>query len=475
MTGSRWFACLLGSALLVAACDSSTTRQASVVPTPRASPTGQSTRIIGLVGTLSGPDSWRGEDAFEGADVAVNGLNRNLPAGEQRFELVTVDDRGDPARATDLVRELAAEERTAGIVYAGPEEGLSPAEPALARAGIPAVICFGDLFGARGLSRHVFQTSPSIIWESRRIGSYLLRDRRYESVGMVTSSSPSGRAARRALGSSLGELGGRRPQSVHYALESEGLQIRLQGLESRRVEALVVEGSPAVFERVLEQLKATGARYLTTDRARVASLPTKKRRRRARMRPWRPQVIGFDQSIYPGAAYAPGTVASDSYARGVHYLPIPSMEAFRAEYERWWDESPTGWEQRAYDAVHMLGWAVWRGGEDLAASLEKMRSMRFGGLDITLGPRDHMAVEPSNVGLWTVPSPTARISERGSLPPNLPWVPLARGFVRPGGRTSVSPEDYRHLFSGRTAGRRRAPRFRRMELGVTTGRSDPIH
>ncbi|MBA2312118.1 MAG: amino acid ABC transporter substrate-binding protein [Actinobacteria bacterium] len=475
MTGSRWFACLLGCALLVAACDSSATRPAVSGPTPRASPTGRSTRIIGLVGTLSGPDSWRGENAFEGADVAVNGLNRKLSDGEQRFELVTVDDRGDVARATDLVEELADGERTVGILYAGPQEGLSPTEPALARAGIPAVLCFGDLYGRGRLSPHVFQTSPSVGWEARRIASYLLRDRRYEAVGMVTSSAPSGRAARRALGSALIELGGRRPRSAEYSVEGEEPQIRLRDLRRERVEALVVEGSPTVFKRALDQLKARGSRYLTTDRARAASLPTIKRRRRAQNRPWRPQVIGFDQSLYPGVASAPGTVASDSYARGAHYLPIPSMEAFRADYERWWDEAPTGWEQRAYDAVHMLGWAARRGGRDLADSLEKMRSLRFGGLEITLGPRDHMALEASDVGLWAVPSPAARVSERGSLPSGLSWVPLARGFARPGGRTRVSPEDYRDLFSGRTGGRRPAPSFRRMAFGVTTGRSDPVH
>src|SRR4051794_39023249 len=48
------------------------------------------------------PESWRGEDAFEGADLAVNVLNRTLGPGRAQFELVSLDDRGSASRATQL-------------------------------------------------------------------------------------------------------------------------------------------------------------------------------------------------------------------------------------------------------------------------------------------------------------------------------------------------------------------------------------
>src|SRR5687768_15246993 len=98
--------------------------------TPVASPTSDDSLLIGLVGTLSGPDEWRGEDAFEGAELAVHHLNRARGEGA-RFELVTRDDQGSRQRATELLRELAADDRYKGIVYAGPPAGLPPAEPAL--------------------------------------------------------------------------------------------------------------------------------------------------------------------------------------------------------------------------------------------------------------------------------------------------------------------------------------------------------
>src|SRR4051812_46229993 len=91
------------------------------------SPTSAHTLVIGLVATLSGPDSWRGEDAFEGADLAVNVLNRTLGPNRAQFELVSLDDRGSAERATQLVEQLTATGRTVGVLYAGAPEGLPPA------------------------------------------------------------------------------------------------------------------------------------------------------------------------------------------------------------------------------------------------------------------------------------------------------------------------------------------------------------
>src|SRR5918999_1582986 len=69
------------------------------------SPTTGDERVIALVGTLSGPDAWRGDDAYEGAEVAVRWLNRNLADDERPFALGTVDDEGDPQKALQRVRE----------------------------------------------------------------------------------------------------------------------------------------------------------------------------------------------------------------------------------------------------------------------------------------------------------------------------------------------------------------------------------
>ncbi|HZK51853.1 MAG TPA: hypothetical protein VFD47_09855, partial [Actinomycetota bacterium] len=217
-----------------------------------------------------------------------------------------------------------------------------------------------------------------------------------------------------------------------------------------------------------------GVGYTGTADARVASAPRAQRRRRSGTRYWRPQVMALDLAISDETdqLIPVGMVASDTYARGVHYLPIPSFERFSASFEAWWAAIPTGWELRAYDSVQVIGWAAGNAseGDDLAEVLETLDGKRFGGLPVSFGPDDHTAVDEATIGLWTLPpiDPSAPDS------PRLEWVPLARGFSINGQRTTVLPEDWRYLFTDPPPRTAPPPRISTMTFGVTSSRRDPI-
>jgi len=430
--------------------------------------------VVGLVGSLSGSTSWRGEDAFEGAVMSVGLLNRNRKERAPSVELVSLDDEGDPDRALELIEQLAESPRTIGIVYAGPPEALPLAEGTLAEAGIPALLCYGDLYGAKKLSAHVFQVSPSSLWESRTLARYLGRDRGYETVGLVAEDSADGLAATESLRQEARRAGLRLKRVVRYQPGASSFDSTIAILHEAQVEALAVQGNPNVVADFLGALRSKLVRYTGTDDARIDSAPRRQRRNRKASNYWRPQILGFDLAISSATdqSVPVGMVASDTYARGAHYLPVPSFERFTDAFEAWWDESPTGWELRAFDAAQMIGWAQKQadGDEDLAKVLERLRGKRFGGLPVTLGPDDHTSVEQSTVGLWTLPPVSPEFPE----PNSFNWVPLARGFSIDGRRTSVLPSDWRHLFNNPPPRTAPAPRFSKMRYGVVTGPRDPI-
>lgn len=469
---------LLVTALLLGACQPQVDPEDGFMRrSPMASPTSSDNQVIVLIGTSSGEASWRGDGAFRGADLGVSHLNREREEDDPIIELVTLDDGGDPDEAARLLEEHALREQTIGIVYAGPTMALTRVEGALAEGRVPALLVHGDLHAGGLLSQHVFQMSPSYVWEANRIARYLVRDRRYRTVGGVVRDSLSGRAARRALSEAFRRLGGRPPRFEPYVDDSELASV-LRRLKRRRVEALVVEGSPADGLALMRELDAMGSLYSTTAAARIASAPSKARAR-INARRWRPQVAGFDGLIsqIPDDGLVPeGTVAADAYSRGAHFLPIPSLKSFRAAYIDWWGELPLNWERRSFEAVRLIGWAVRNSSQDddPAEVLETLSNERFGGLGVTFGPADHMAVDPSSVGLWVVPRRGAA-PESGTLPEGLPWVPLARGFATPDGRTTIAPRDWRFLFRGSHRPGQRAPLASRARFGVTTGRSDPFH
>ena len=473
LLGRRLAGALLCAVSLVA-CDPSEDDLPAAGSTPQPSATTKDSLVVGLVGSLSGPTSWRGEDAFEGAVMSVGVLNRNREESAPTLELVSLDDEGDPDRALELIEQLAESPRTVGIVYAGPPEALPMAESALAAAGIPALLCYGDLYGARKLSAHVFQVSPSYLWESRTLARYLSRDRGYETVGLVAEDSPDGLAATDSLRREADRAGLRLKKVVRYQPGASSFSDAIAVLREAQVEALVVHGNPNDVADFLGALRSKLVRYTGTDDARIDSAPRKQRRNRKASNYWRPQILGFDLTIsnVTDQSVPVGMVASDTYARGAHYLPVPSFVRFTDAFEAWWDESPTGWELRAFDAAQMIGWAQKQadGDEDLAGVLERMQGERFGGLPVTLGPDDHTSVEQSTVGLWTLPP----VSPAFPDPSSFNWVPLARGFSIDGQRTSVLPEDWRYLFNNPPPRAAPAPRFSKMRYGVVSGAGDPI-
>lgn len=425
---------------------------------------------------MSGDDAWRGEDAFEGADLAIHILNRSLKEREPAFELVTLDDRGDAQIATDLVRRLAGSDRTVGIVYAGPDEGLPAAEDALAIAGIPALLVYGDLYSARLLSPHVFQIGPPYLWQARTIARYLLLDRGYKRVGILSNDSLSGETARRSLTTAFTELGPSLAAAGLFPDEPDRIGGLLRSLRKKRTEAIVLEADAVQVEATLTALEDMGAAYRSTRSAKAG-------RRRGGGRAWRPHVVTLDLGMSPAieqGLLSPGIVAADTYARGAHYLPIPSFERYRSQFVDWWDDlEPLGWERRSFEAVSMIGWAARRAptgsDTDVAGVLEKLRGERFGGLDVTFGPDDHTSVDQTTIGLWVVPRSGVPVRERSDLPASLPWVPLSRGFSIDLERTDVLPEDWKWLFRNAPPKKAPAPKISRALYGVATKRKDPVH
>ena len=451
-------------------------RRVVTTPTP-----GRETRVIGLVATLSGSGGvFAGEDALEGADLAVQAMNRSLPADETPFELVTLDDQGRAGRARDLVEELTESDRTVGIIHAGPPEVLPALEPVLAEARIPALLVYGDLYSPQELTEHIFQMSPPFLWQSRRIASYLTRDRRYEAIGALVESSFTGRAAYRSLQTALGERSARIHAAVRYEPDLSDLAASVRALKRRRVEAIVVHGAPDLLPRLFDRLRRMDAIYRGTGSARTISARPSVRRRRREARIWRPQIVAFDLALGPRAeasTYPAGTVAAATYARGVHYLPIPSFQRFRMSFQRWWGAEPLGLEARSYDAARVIGQAALRtpSGSDVAGAVERIEGTRYAGLDVTFGPDDHTGVDQVSVGLWVIPRDDIRVRERDRLPAGLPWVPLSRGFSTNGRRTDIESKDWRYLFVDPPPPRAPAPRVGTIRFGVRTPRTDPIH
>ncbi|CAN5739435.1 hypothetical protein BH18ACT15_BH18ACT15_09080 [soil metagenome] len=456
---------LLALVLLATACDSGGGDLGLRDPQP--SPTGVDTRIVGLVGTMSGPDSWRGEDAYEGADLGAHTLSAG---GKRAYELVTLDDRGDAARARRLIGRLAALPRVDGIVYAGPSGALEGAEAPLAEGGIPLLVCYGTV----PYRSHIFPMAPGNGVQARRLVSYATRDRGDRALGLLAETGAEGSGVAASVRAAVAKRGGTRLVVARSRPGGPGLDEALSSLRAQGVEGLLVHAAPAGYTRALRALTASGGRYRSTAAARLASAPPGVRRAREASGWWHPQVLAFELAVDPRVEGEwPGLVAAASYDRGAFYLSLPAFRTWNEAFSDWWQKSPYGWQLRSYIAARLIGLAA-SDGSDGAHALEQVGRLRLGGWLIGLSRRDHEVASAAGVGLWVVPRPDLGLPDERWLPKSFPWVPLARGFAA-GRRSRLPPAERPALFPTTDSKGPRPPLFTRQRWGVTSGRGDPLY
>jgi branched-chain amino acid transport system substrate-binding protein len=94
---------------------------------PVIEPSGKTIKI-GLIAPLSGPDELKGQEGLRGMQFGMQ-MQPYLQNGD-RIELVTADDRNDPALAVHVLQELAAKENVAAIIT------FSSSDPVLAMAKV---------------------------------------------------------------------------------------------------------------------------------------------------------------------------------------------------------------------------------------------------------------------------------------------------------------------------------------------------
>ena len=351
---------------------------------------------IALVGTMSGAGTWRGRPARRGVKIALHALR----AEAVRMDVRVLDDRGDYRRSTRLVQRAATARDVAGVVFAGPPRALPRAEDALADAGVPAFLCYGDLATLRLLTPHVFQIGPSFRWEAEELTRYAARVGGTDALGALTEDSVMGDSARTALRGALRRHGAELAAArVFQPGRLELLGAHLRRLRAAGVDQIFVEASPPEFARI------------------VATLQREER--------WEPRLLGFDLTLSPrlgGPAAPPGTVAADARDRGAHLMPEARFRKFRRAAQEVIGRLPVHWEYRAYLAARLVA----SGGlsRDVA---DRARMLRAGGRHLAdLGPGDSLVLERSEIGLWRAHRSSA--ASRRDLPPRLPWAPVPGAF-----------------------------------------------
>ncbi|MGH2683211.1 MAG: ABC transporter substrate-binding protein [Actinomycetota bacterium] len=402
-----------------------------------------------MVASVTGATSASDRIYLEGMRLAERQINGADGVRRRDLLLEVADDRGRPARARRLLRDILQARDAEAVLVVGDGRPLITLRREVEALGAPVILLGGDLYSSRSLYRQVFQTSVPVLWQARAIARYLVRDRRHDRVVLVTETgwAPGGRAA---FDAAMAEEGGR--AAARLALDP-GESLGAVVSASEDADALVLLGSSSTATRLAPAL------------ARRAG---------------ETQLVASSDALTPEFAAAgpsPGTVAPYAYTWAGWAQPIPRVGAFRSRFRKEFGRLPAGHEQEGYDAVRVLGdglrRARGRGGPRLVRALEALPWRPYSSLPVQLGPDDHVFPGANEIGMFAVPGDAER-AERW-VGPQAPWRPIMRSFTPDLERTGILDRD-RRVFFPRWRQNRPAPKYWTSRYGIVTRlRRDPLH
>jgi branched-chain amino acid transport system substrate-binding protein len=434
--------------VILAACTpSAPTAEPTATVTPTPTPNGTRPFVLRVVATLTGRGASEDVTFLDGIRLGERAVNREGVNGRP-VEVVVEDDGGDPGAAAGLVREAVAAPGTAAVLVVGPAEPVVASRAEIEATRTPVVLLGGDLYSGRDLFRQAFQTSIPYRWQSAVLARYLVKDRGYDRVVLVTERGPA--AAAQAFRDAMAEEDASVASTVRISADTSPAALA-GGIGG--ADAVAYLGGPVAGRRLARAVPRV---------------------------PDPPQLAGGSAALAEAFATAdgvpPGTVAPYAYTWAGWADPIRRVGAFRELCDRRLDHGPQGFEQEGYDAVRVLAAGLRRsdghGGDALVRAMESFDEELHSSLPIALGPDDHLFLSDRQLGLFAVAGAGEEVEPWA--PEWAPWRPLMRTFTGNGERTTVIDRDKRVFFP---AWRQRepAPNFWNARYGIATRRGDPLH
>ena len=340
---------------------------------------GQTLRI-GLVGPMSGPQADKGQAMVAGARLALERANAAGGADDRRIELVVRDDKGEPATAAALAKELADQTDVLAVLGHLGDAASASAGAVYAEKGLAAVTGSGGTPAVTDSNEWYFRVGLTTALQGTILANYIARILKEERVIIIHDTEAYGR-------------------SVFEALENELSIMKRRGLASVEIASIHNFSSAdpdhrIVLNGIAAKLKESYSKemiFLAVDEAAAASLiPEMKNNPRYRFgNPIPYRIMGPDSFSRPGLLEAFSTLRRERqnpgfYSEGV-YAVVPFLadvanqkaQDFRRQFRADFDRAPDAVAAGCHDAATVVAQALRRLDgvpENLAVARQEVRA-----------------------------------------------------------------------------------------------------
>jgi branched-chain amino acid transport system substrate-binding protein len=297
---------------------------------------------IGHVAPMSGPFAWLGRDVENGARLAIDEFNaQGIAIGGRtaRLELVTQDDKGDPAQAVAAARILV-DAKVSGIEGHMFSSTSIAASKVYCAAGIPQVspATTSPRFTRAGC-KTAFRVLADDTQISGALARYAVRELNAVRIATIDDGSDYGRSSVEAFSVAATAAGARTVESQHVDDKAVDFTAVLTAIRSKTPDVVFFGGYAPQAAMMIGQMKQLDirARFMGGDGICTPDIPQRAG-----------DAIGEIQVV----CGLPGDARRESSA----------MERFRADFRKKFDGDPLTYAPYAYDAVGIIVDAMVRAG-----------------------------------------------------------------------------------------------------------------
>ncbi|MFI6335723.1 ABC transporter substrate-binding protein [Streptomyces sp. NPDC050535] len=212
---------------------------------------------IAVVNAQSGQLSSLGDWEYKGAKLAVDEWNRKGGIDGRKIQIKLFDDQGDPTTGTNLARRIVNDKYVAMIGTA--ESAVTIAMgPVLQQAKIPNITS-GQSDGLVALkSPYLFLNGPTSTTYDSTLAKYLVRDKGFQKVAMITNNGSFGKGEHDAFLKAAKDLGVTPSTDQVVTTDQKDFSAALGTIRSKKPEVIFIGSEEVEAGLIVKQARDLG-------------------------------------------------------------------------------------------------------------------------------------------------------------------------------------------------------------------------
>jgi branched-chain amino acid transport system substrate-binding protein len=334
------------AAVLLAAC------QSGAAPAPTGGQGGTREVKIGFFGPLTGDSASDGTSAKNGAELAIDELNRSNAVPGVRFTLVAYDDQNKAEQATSVAQKLIDQDKVQAVVGGSYSTPSRAAAPIFQRGKIPVVVAYAVHPEITKAGDYIFRIIYVGQIQGRAMAEYATKKLGLRSVAILNVDNDYGRSIAEGFTEAMPASGGTVPVARTFSLGQKDFAPLLTAVKEANPQALYLVTYYTEGALLVQQARQLG---LTLPILASDGLDS----------PKFPELAGKD---------AEGVVLTSDFSR---QDPRPLVQEFITNYRNRYGGTPDFIAASAYDCVRVIADAVRRVGptaDQIRAGLAQTRN-----------------------------------------------------------------------------------------------------